>query len=582
MRLLIWFVTIVCAAFLLSADSSRAWTWPGVLVASLLSGAGFACAAAFMEVTRYPFSLGWSEGNRLWDYSIMFGRRLYDYPVNKPLEPYLDLGRQFTGGLPFLLPHVSIGMARFWIGLTNTIPYILLGWIAFARTQKSVKFWLLAGLWAYLFLNQGPIHTPLVLCAMLVAVAWDRSLWLAVPLVLISSFLAATSRFTWLFAPGIWAGVFELSGAALDYGRLNRRTWVRAISVGAAGVFGGFILPFLINTINPIQNPGTGVISNSNPNALTTATVTTAITKQPLLWYRLLPNATYGYGIILGLLIAVGPLVILLGYLILTRHWSLNLWQKLAIVFPLLAFLAVGLVASTKIGGGGDLHNTDMFLIGLLFAATIFCRNGDNQWLMHIEQAPRWVMPVVFAAVMIPGYSALMTLQPIAYASAIPKLITLTDSDPRGRSLDSLPAQDKTQTALVKIQTEVAFAKTKGEVLFMDQRQLLTFGYITDVPLVPDYDKKLLIDQAMGSNEVYFRLFYADLAAHRFSLIISDPLRTPIKDSQYGFGEENNAWVQWVAKPVLCYYEEKDTLMDVHVEMLVPRLVPVDCSNSLP
>jgi hypothetical protein len=128
----------------------------------------------------------------------------------------------------------------------------------------------------------------------------------------------------------------------------------------------------------------------------------------------------------------------------------------------------------------------------------------------------------------------------------------------------------------------VAAAKTKGEVLFMDQRQLLTFGYITDVPLVPDYDKKLLIDQAMGSNDAYFRLFYADLAAQRFSLIISDPLRTPIKDNQYGFGEENNAWVQWVAKPVLCYYEEKDTLMDVHVELLVPKQVINDCSNSLP
>ena len=39
-----------------------------------------------------------------------------------------------------------------------------------------------------------------------------------------------------------------------------------------------------------------------------------------------------------------------------------------------------------------------------------------------------------------------------------------------------------------------------GEVLFMDQRQLLTFGYITDVPLVPDYEKKVMMNEALSGN----------------------------------------------------------------------------------
>jgi hypothetical protein len=116
----------------------------------------------------------------------------------------------------------------------------------------------------------------------------------------------------------------------------------------------------------------------------------------------------------------------------------------------------------------------------------------------------------------------------------------------------------------------------------MDQRQLLTFGYIQNVKLVSEYEKKLMMDEALSSNTAYFQPFYKDLASHRFSLIISDRLRTPIKDSDYGFGEENNTWVKWVAKPVLCFYEEKDTLTDVGVEMLVPRQDPHDCSNILP
>jgi hypothetical protein len=116
----------------------------------------------------------------------------------------------------------------------------------------------------------------------------------------------------------------------------------------------------------------------------------------------------------------------------------------------------------------------------------------------------------------------------------------------------------------------------------MDQRQLLTFGNITGIPLVPDYEKKLLMNQALSSNAAYFQDYYRDLAAKRFSLIITEPLRTPVQDSSYQFGEENNAWVKWVANPTLCYYEPLDTLKTVRVQLLVPKQGEVDCSAALP
>jgi hypothetical protein len=579
-RLLIWCIAIVLLAFFLSVDAERGWTWQGTLTAVLLTGASFVLTVPFMQVTNYPFSLGWSEGNRLWDYSVLFGRSLYDYPGNRPYKAFLDLGRQLVGGIPFLLPHVSIGMERFWIGLTNTIPYLLTGWITFAHTQKNTKFWILAGLWSFMFLNQGPIHAPLVISAVLVALAWDRPLWLAIPLVLVSGYFAVTGRFTWLLAPGMWAGMLEVGGAALMHGKISRLSWIRSIAIGLAGVFGGYGAPYVISLLTRAHPLSVGNVPLAS--TVTTTLVTSAVTHQPFLWYRLLPNSTYGYGILIGSLIAIGPLVCILTYLVLKGHWSLNLWQKLGILLPLLAFLVVGLIASTKIGGGGDLHNTDMFLIGVLFAAAIFFKQAGEHWAAAFEQAPRWMMAVVFMAVMIPGYPALMTLRPISFANAIPRLITLTDSGPQGKSLGSLPADEKVQADLLEIQKAVASEQIKGEVLFMDQRQLLTFGFVKGVALVPDYDKKLLIDQAMSSNEAYFQQFYKDLAAHRFSLIISDRLRTPIRDNEYGFSEENNDWVKWVARPVLCYYEEKDTLTDVGVELLVPQQGAVDCSNVLP
>ena len=75
---------------------------------------------------------------------------------------------------------------------------------------------------------------------------------------------------------------------------------------------------------------------------------------------------------------------------------------------------------------------------------------------------------------------------------------------------------------------------------------------------------------------------YEDLAARRFSLIVSERLFTPIKDSSCEFGEENNAWVTWVANPILCYYEEKITVKEIGIQLLVPKSGQVNCSDQLP
>ena len=309
-------------------------------------------------------------------------------------------------------------------------------------------------------------------------------------------------------------------------------------------------------------------------------TVTSAGTDQPLLWYRLFPNATYGSGILLGLLIAVGPLIVILAFQA-VHSWKLNLLQKLSILLPLCAFLVVGLIVSTKIGGGGDLHNLDMFLIALLFAAALAWKGGGAEWLAAIQNEKIWMQASVLLLFAIPAFQPLMALRPLSFAKDANWLAVLADVE-KPKDLGSLPSEGAIQADLQELNQAMKTAQGQGDVLFMDQRQLLTFGYIRDVALVPEYEKKLMMDEALSSNAAYFQPFYKDLAAHRFSLIISDPLRTPIKDSEYGFGEENNAWVKWIAKPILCYYQEKNTLTDVHVEMLTPRQGPNDCSNTLP
>ena len=86
----------------------------------------------------------------------------------------------------------------------------------------------------------------------------------------------------------------------------------------------------------------------------------------------------------------------------------------------------------------------------------------------------------------------------------------------------------------------------------------------------------------MSGNVQYFAGFYEDLASRRFSLIVTNPVNRRLDRSEGHFGEENNAWVNWVSNPLLCYYEPLDRLKRVDVELLVPRQDSSGCDQVLP
>lgn len=592
-RVLLWALTI----FFLSSFITRGNTlieWKPFLAALILASSAFTIAISLQGVTDYPFSMGWSEGNRIWDYSMRFGRDRYGIADNQDIYVLLDSGRMLVGGLPFLIPNVTIETVRLWIGLTLILPYFLVGIAAYIVADKNIRIWFLLTLWVFLFLRQGPIHSPLVLTAALTVFLWRKPLWLAIPLISYAGFFAVSSRFTWLFAPGLWIGMLELAGASTltlrhgsgQAGKLDRTHWVRAIALGLSGAFGGFVLPKLLPFLH---------IAAASPNAVSTAEMTEqiastgvtsdfvayAVTDQPLLWYRLLPNSTYGTGILLGLVIAVLPAAIFLVWLSASKKWQLNIWQKLAIAGPLLAFLVVGLVASTKIGGGGDLHNMDMFLIGMAFTVFMAWVNGGRDVILKNEM-PSWMRLVLVAALVVPAITPLMQLRSYNFGDEIKTLLTLTDTKEDRKAFDMLPNSETVNTALEEIQEAVNEYQKTGDVLFIDQRQLLTFGYIKEAEFIPEYEKKVLMNEALSSNYDYYSSFYRDITNQRFSLIISEPLRTPIKDSAYEFGEENNAWVEWVSIPVLCYYQEIQTYKEANVMLLVPKPVPDECSEYIP
>ena len=586
LRILLWGLSAIFLGIILTRGTKELLAWPYLLAALVLTSGVYNFVAPLAGVTSYPFSLGWSEGNRLWDYSVLFGSSLYDYPADKPIPVLLDIGRQIMGGIPFLFPRTTIWQARLWIALINVVPYLILGWIAFRFSKKYFLHWVLAGIWAFTFVRQGPIHPPLLVSAIIVALAWGRSLWIAIPLIIMSSYFAEVSRFTWMFAPGMWAGMLELGGGVYQNGHPDGKAWTRAISVGLAGLSGGYFIPKLIPSamswLTSLAAQPESEIATELGNQVAIPSVSMGVSAQPLLWYRLFPNATFEQGILVGLLLAVIPLVVILIYLSVTRRWHLNIWQKLAVILPMIAFLVVGLIISVKIGGGGNLHNMDMFIIGLLFATAMAWRNGGREWIEQAATSPVWVRIMVLLLIIIPGLQPLMSLAPISISEDMETVVTLADIPPAGPFPETLPSQQDTLKALNKIRGEVEIAADRGDILFIDQRQLLTFGYIKGVPLIPEYDKKVLINQAMSQDAPYFQSLYRDLASRRFSLIISNPLHVRIQTDSDNFGEENNAWVKWVSAPVLCYYEPLITLKKVTVQLLVPRQDISGCDQKLP
>ncbi len=525
LRLLIYLMVSGVTALLFFKRDNIWQTAQGLLLSLGISAFAYTIIINLAGVSTSPFSLGWSEGNRFYDYSLTFGKDLYNYTGDLRV-PYNTPGRYALWGSLFLIPGLPIWVHRLWDALLWGISPLLLTVLMTRKIQRPLLRWGVI-FWGALFIMQGPVYPHLLVPMILLSIfIWSDKLWVKVAAGAVISYYAGISRFTWAVLPGVWLVLFDL---LFDYP--NRTgSWKNKLGppilLGLAG-----ILPGVLGTWGGVINP--------NQSFATT---------QPLLLNRLWPNSTYGEGILLGFIIMALPLIVFLFWLIHARLWKVNKLAIAAAIVSLGGFMVLGLVASTKIGGGSNLHNLDMFILTLLFLAVIAISQIRLKPDFTLPGIHQWIIPFMVFVMVFPGW--------IAYRSGSP--VKRLKPDVENRSLST-------------IKQEVENAKSNGEVLFIDQRQLLTFGYIKNVPLVPDYEKKYMMDQAMGNNEQYFNEFYKDLIEKRFSIIISDVLKTQYQQQDEAFSEENNAYVKWVSRQVLKYYEPIVTIKPLGIELLIPK-----------
>lgn len=490
----------------------------GFAIALVALGVSYEVYSRLLVVTAYPFSLGWSEGSRYYYASLPFSPRIYGerfpWSVWHPT-------RYFLQAIPFAFSNFNLWFHRLWQALLwivlTTAAALSLAWRL--KIQKRLTFFLLVG-WLFLyFLRIGVYyHLQVMVILVLLGVRRDRP-WLSLLTILLASLWAGMSRLNWYPVPALLAIALYLLETPLAAHKNGWRYLFQPVLWGILGLLFAFLGQALYVRLS----------GNSDLRAFASSLTS------DLLWYRLLPNATYPPGVLPALLIVTFPLLWLVQGL---RHWQaypLHGLRKAGLIAILLVLLIGGAVVSVKIGGGGDLHNMDAFaLLLVVIALYLFFRR--------------------FAADEPPTRPSAVPWGVLAWGLIAPLVFLLN-------MLSPLPAYDLQQgeKTLANFRAALQPYAQRGEVLFITQRHLLTFGLIPNVRTLPQYEVVTLMEMAMSYNEPYLNQFYTDLQQHRFTAIVAGPQSLRIKGTDQSFAEENNAWNNRVARYLLCYYQPAQT-----------------------
>jgi hypothetical protein len=530
---ILWCIGLAGGIFLHAYNPDRA-LHEGLFLSIVLYAAVYRITIFIPWVSTFPFSLGYSEGSRYYFASLFFQERIYG--LTGLGLPVLHPTRYILQSLPFLISGLPIWAHRFWqvflwIFMTIAASYTLTNRLSIPDKFKRLA-WLI---WAFLFMFQAPVYYHLqVIVVIVLLVADSRKFTRTFIVILLTSIWAGISRINWFPVPGMLAATIYLLERKMDQSTSIWRYLLKPgllIGAGTLVAMGSQAIYIMLS----------GNQSNWFASSLSS----------PLFWYRLLPSATYELGVLPAILIASTPMAILILSNLLRRQQRWHPIRLLGLGSILGVLFVGGLVVSTKIGGGDDLHNLDAFLVHLMLIGTYMLFNRFQPDQVEGEPIPVSSWRTLTLLIAVPILFVLGLGGPISF---------------RDRAM--------ADTALAELEEIVMEAKADGgEVLFISNRHLLTFHLIEGIELVPEYEKTFLMEMAMSDNQEYFDVFNRDLKSHRFNLIVVNPQHIKYKGRDYIFGEEDDAWVRYVSTSLLEHYQNRIVLNadGEHIAVMEPK-----------
>ncbi len=508
-------------------------SWAASFALTLLfDGLVFQTYTIFQPVTDYPFSMGWSEASRFYYGSLLFSKSIYG--VQLPLSIW-HATRYFMLAVPFLIKGLPLWADRLWQSLLWLGVTSLTAWLFVRRLQPKdaiTKFVL--GAWFFLYVFQGAVYYHLQICIIIILIGVSsKHPWRSLIAVVVASFWAGMSRLNWYPVPAMLAITLYL----LEEPFARENNFWRYIAQPALWAVVGLVTA-LAGQIFYVAISG-----NADTSGFTSSL------HSPLLFYRWFPNDTNPLGILPGILLVSLPLIAVLFWTLRGHLTDLHPLRWLGLLAMLLILFAGGLVVSAKIGGGGDLHNMDAFMVMLALIAAYFIAGR-----VETESAS----PSGFEALTWP-LMALMLIVPVAFS--LSRLV------PPIQYNKIQAAQDLSTLS----QTVQSYSKS-GPVLFIYERHLLTFDMIPNVPMVQDYEVIALMEMAISDNQPYLERFYRDLQNHRFAAIVAT--RQNLDAYSGDFAEESAMWNERVAYHLLCEYQPILTLPSSNIQVFVPRAAP--------
>lgn len=542
---LVWWLLLL-GSWLIMAALRTSWR-RGFAFFLVLAGVVYESYNRLQGVSAYPFSLSWSETSRYYYASLLFSENLYGTPF--PLS-ILHPSRYLLQSLPFLFSGGDVFASRLWQAMLwiilTAITAIVLPWKALARNHKYQNDWLLK------FVVSGAIF----LFLLRVGVYYHLQPIVFIPLLLTSPKNDLRSMIGLILASA-WAGISRINWfpvPALIYALIYLFQMPVSSKKNLLHYFGKPALYFLVGSATAVLAQQAYIIFSGNTS---NAEAFSSSFTSSLIWSRLLPNESYPMGVVLGILLISSPILFHFLLALIKLAGRIHPMRILGLVFILLVFFIGGLVVSVKIGGGADLHNMDAFAIMLALACLLSASGDAVPESGDKVGQPSLNWPVVVFGLLLPIIFLIPILKPIA------------DFDPK-----------KDQKSLDILKNLVETSAERGEVLFINERHLVTFGKIK-VPMVYDYEAVTLMEMAMSGNQEYLQTFYNKLKQHEFSAIVSGRLNTGLKTEGLFF-EENNVWNSRVSQQILCYYQpavlqtrpELSTVLEAEaskITVLVPK-----------